>query len=382
MSGRSKLLTWGLPLIGLAALAAGTGMVVKNRPVSPEEDPPRQPTTAPVTEGTSQYIGAIGVSEPIGEPIAIAAHSGGIVEEVPVTIGARVDAGATLLRLDARREQAEVLLRERRVAVAMADVESLRAGIPPGRASVRSAEAALVSARATVSAAEADRDDRANRLRVAQSVDDPRAIASEEVDVRRFAVQQAEARLATAVAAVAEAEARIAQAQAELARLVNPEGGDGPDLLAVEQRVAEAAGELDRARVDLALREVRSPRDVYVLQVNVRPGEFASASDVADGLLVLGPAGNARLRVEIDEVDIPRFRSGARAWASPRGDAQTRIELAFLYAEPLVVPKRNLAGRTSELVDTRVLQVVYDLGIDLGDGVIGQQYDVYIGASK
>ena len=54
MSRRSKLLTFGLPLIGGAALLAGTGMVVENRPVAPEDLPPRPPppsrrqTTSPI----------------------------------------------------------------------------------------------------------------------------------------------------------------------------------------------------------------------------------------------------------------------------------------------------------------------------------------------
>ena len=46
MSNRSKILTWGLPLAGAASLMLGAGFVVKNRPVTPDEAPPRQPTTA------------------------------------------------------------------------------------------------------------------------------------------------------------------------------------------------------------------------------------------------------------------------------------------------------------------------------------------------
>jgi hypothetical protein len=42
------------------------------------------------------------------------------------------------------------------------------------------------------------------------------------------------------------------------------------------------------------------------------------------------------------------------------------------------VPKRGLSGRTTDIVDTRVLQVVYTLDGDEPNLGIGQQYDVFI----
>lgn len=386
MSGRSKILTWGLPIAGGAALLAGTGMVVENRPVRADEVPPRQPTTAPTLTAdvdASRYIGAIGVSEPAGEAIAIAAHRKGIVASVDIGVGDEVVRGQPLFTVDAREALAAVELRRAEVGVAEAEVASLRAGIPPRRATLRSAEAALASARAGVEAARADRDDRANQLSVARSVSDPRAIASEEVDRRRFALQQAEARLLTAEALVAEAEARVAEADAELARLVNPEDGrDGPDIAAAVARVTQAERALRTAETDVELLTVASPIDGRVLQVNIRPGEFAPEAVPSEGLVVLGRPGAAHLRVEIDEVDIPRFRADARAWASPRGDATLRVPLSTVLVEPLVVPKANLSGSTRELVDTRVLQVVYRLDGKQAPVTIGQQFDVYIEAPE
>ncbi|MEL7483132.1 MAG: HlyD family efflux transporter periplasmic adaptor subunit [Planctomycetota bacterium] len=382
MSSRSKVLTWGLPIVGAGALAMGTGLVIENRPVRPQEDPPRQPTTAPsVAEGVeaSAYIGAIGTTEPAGEPIAIAAHTSGVVSAVHVAVGDAISMNAPLFTVDTSRAEADVALRETEVVVAESERTSLRADIPPLRAAVRSAQAALSSALAEVQVAESDLGDRQNQLRIAEAVSDPRAIAAEQVDTRRFAVTQAEARVSTANAAVEQAEARVAEAEAELARLVDPAtDGDGPDLRAASARVEQARRALARAQTDLDLLGVRSPIEGRVLQVNIRPGEFAPASVPSEGLLVLGRGGPLHLRVEIDEVDIPRFSTDARAWASPRGEADTRIELELVNVEPLVVPKRNLAGRTSELIDTRVLQVVYSLGDGFESPGIGQQFDVYI----
>lgn len=384
MSNRSRILTWGLPIVGGATLLLGTGLVVSNRPVVAAESPPRQPTMAPTVAGSadlSGFIGAVGASEPSGEAVAIAAHTSGVVTAVAVRVGDSVAIGQALFSVDTTRSEADVMLRKAEIEVAEGELESLRASVPPLRAGVRSAEASLASAKADLLVAKADLADRQNLLRIATAVSDPRAISKEEVDRRRFAADQAEARVATAEAAVERAVASVAQAEAELGRFIDAaSGGDGPELLAAASRVEQARRALRRAEADLELLTVRSPIEGRVLQVNIRPGEFAPASVQTEGLVVLGRHGPAHVRVEIDEVDIPRFSAEAKAWASPRGDAKARIPLTLKTVEPLVVPKRNLAGRTSELVDTRVFQVVYELGGGYQSPGIGQQFDVYIEA--
>lgn len=385
MSTRSRALTWGLPLVGASTLLMGTGLVVTGRPVVPEQSPPRQPTTAPspsLDPAVSSFIGAIGTSEPPGEAVAIAAHTSGVVTTVHVAVGDTIQRDQPLFTVDPTRATADVALRASDVDVVTHELASLRAMVPPRRAAVRSARASLAASRADVLVAQAQLADRQNLLSIATAVSDPRAIAREEVDRRRFAVAEAEARVATARAAVEHAEAGVAEAEAQLERYVeSATGADGPEILAALARVTQVHRSLARAKTDLDLSTVRSPVAGRVLQVNIRPGEFAPAAVPTEGLIVLGGTGPTHLRVEIDEVDIPRFVKDARAWASPRGDAGTRLPLAFVAVEPLVVPKRNLAGRTSELVDTRVLQVVYAFDETLNSPGIGQQYDVYIEAT-
>lgn len=385
MSNRSRFLTFGLPLVGVASLVGGGVLVAENRPTTAAEQPPRTPIAAPGYNLTdaSRFIGALGLSEPPGEPILVASHIAGVVAKVLVSPGDAVSVGTPLFELDDRQAQSTVEVRRARLDVAIAEVESLRAEVPPARARVAAAEATVASAKANVRAAAADLADRRNRLRIAQAIDDPRAISAEEIDLRRFAAEQAEARLSIAEALELEAHASRTDADAELSRLIDPStSSDGPDLLAAVLRVEQARRDLMAAMTDLELLTVTSSIDGRVLQVNLRPGEFAPAGAVAEGLIVLGRAGNARLRVDIDEVDIPRFDSAAAAWASPRGDATRRLSLSLDYVEPLVVPKRNLAGRTNELIDTRVLQAVYALPDTEAYAGLGQQYDVFIEARE
>ncbi|MEI7861623.1 MAG: biotin/lipoyl-binding protein [Planctomycetota bacterium] len=382
MSGRSRLISIGLPLVGLCALACGIYLVATNRPNISREPTPRRPVTQPRTEtpaGTGGLIGAVGTSEPPGEPIAIAAHVAGIVDAVEARVGAEVRRGDVLFRVDDRLAAAEVAARQCQIETAVADMESLRAQVPPGEAAIASASAAQASAQARVLEAEADLADRRNKFQLGERLLRTAVVSSEEVDNRRFAMQQAEARVATARASVAEAAAGVMQAQAELARLVRSVGGGpGPDIIAAEKRITLAQREYDKAKTELEQFVVHSPVDGRIIQVNVRPGEFAPASVPAEGLVVIGRKGPTHLRVEIDEVDIPRFRSDLPAWAAPRGSVGISFPLSFAYLEPLVVPKRGLSGRTTDIVDTRVLQVVYTLIDDKQNLGIGHQYDVFI----
>jgi multidrug resistance efflux pump len=380
-SGRSRLVSIGLPLVGLGCLALGIFLVTTNQPTMSTEPPPRRPLTPPPAAGaagTGGLIGAVGTSEPAGEPISIAAQVAGVVEVVEARVGASVAKGDLLFRVDQRRAAAEVAARQAEIDAAVADREALRATIATREAAIACTRAAQTSAEARVLEMEADLADRQNTLDIGVRLLRTSVVTSEEVDNRRFSMRQAAARVATAKAAVAEAAAAVTQAQAELARLVDASGGSGPDIFAAEKRIELARRQFEKATAELAQFSVLSPVAGRILQVNVRPGEFAPASVPSEGLVVIGREGPTHLRVEIDEVDILRFRPDLPAWASPRGGAGTRLPLTYAYVEPLVVPKRGLSGRTTDVVDTRVLQVVYTLGADAAALAIGQQYDVFI----
>jgi multidrug resistance efflux pump len=274
----------------------------------------------------ASYIGAIGTTEPPGEAVQIGAHVPGIVDAVRVSVGDTVEAGQALFAIEGSRAAREVALRERAADVARAQVEALRGQIPTVRAElaaarsgIGSAEARVGSAQAALSSSESDLANRENLLRIAESVDDARAISSEEIDSRRFAADAARARVAEARAQVVEADARVAEARASeasavarLSLLVDAStGGDGPDLRVTLDRAAEADAAVDLARDQLALLTVRSPISGRVLQVNIRAGEFAPAKELTEGLVVIGRPGRVHVRAQIDEVDIARLDRSA-----------------------------------------------------------------------
>jgi hypothetical protein len=113
-----------------------------------------------------------------------------------------------------------------------------------------------------------------------------------------------------------------------------------------------------------------------VLQVDVRPGEFAGTPPDRR-LMMLGSTDSLHVRVDIDEQDIGRYRAGIPGVAMPRGFPDLKYELRFKRIEPFVVPKRSLTGDNTERVDTRVLQVIYEVVKNEPPLYVGQQVDVF-----
>jgi len=367
MARRSKLLIYGLPLAALLAAAGATFSISRSQPqtvaLAPVISPPVQPGITAGAGGGQGFIGAAGLIESNGQDIEIGSHASGIVSKVLVTAGDRVKAGDPLFVLDKRTakgtlelRRAELVAAQRRREQTLANAETLKAQ--------------REASRAAAAAAKAEMEEWQDQLRSAEALlaRGGNAISQREVTRRRNAERSAQGRLQ-------EAQARIAQIEAELKLIAPPNGA----ALAVEEAAVEQARRaVERAEIDLALMTVRAHIDGTVLQVNVRPGEFAFAGTLTTPLIVLGNLDPLHVRVDIDEADVPRFQPSAPAWASLRGRSAERIPLKFVRIEPLIVPKRSLTGASGERVDTRVLRVVYALPSGTAQAYPGQQVDVFI----
>lgn len=189
------------------------------------------------------------------------------------------------------------------------------------------------------------------------------------------------------------ASARVAQAtlrrlQDQLARLrgVNdPRAVSQDEVRTKENDVAVAAAELDAAWAQVTQNRVRierltvlAPRAGTILQVNVRPGEYASATPKNPAML-LGDLEHLQVRADVDEQNASRLQPGQTATAYIKGDTTQPIELSFVRIEPYVVPKTSLTGASTERVDTRVLQVIYSFARPQDRAVyVGQQVDLFV----
>jgi multidrug resistance efflux pump len=339
-----------LPVLAVLGVSFAVGTVLLAWPPPPEskplEDPPRRP-------GQFKAIAGAGLVEARRENIPIGAPVPGVVWEVFVKIGDMVQRNDPLFRLDHREVQAQLKVREASLVSAQARLHMALAAprpedVPPAQAAVEEARAKLNDAESAMA-----RTEKLFNRQMAPASD---------YDKDRFAYFSAKAALARAVAELDRIKAGSWKEEIEVARA----------------NVLMAESEVESTRILLDRLTVRALADGEVLQVNVRPGQFAALA-WREPMIVLGDVNRLHVRVDIDENDVPLFEAHAQAVATLKGRPNVRFPLEFVKVEPYVIPKKSLTGDNSERVDTRVLQVIYALPDHRPVQVyVGQQMDVYL----
>jgi HlyD family secretion protein len=291
------------------------------------------PPSVPVSNPFAGAVAGLGEVEPNSETVAIGTDLSGLVAAVHVRPGDVAAARAPLFSLDDRRARAALAEAEAAIAATIAD---------------------RAEAGAALTAARAERD------RAAADAARYRSLARSDIAASRQ-------RIETAVADARKAEAQITLAEARIA--------------SAEAAIARARAVRDRVAVDLDKTVVRAPFAGTVLRVNLRPGEFAQGTALADPLVVFGATDPLHVRVQVDETDAHRLDQRAAARGFLRGDGARSAPLAFVRIEPLARPKRFLSNAPGERVDTRVVEVIYRLEAGALPLVVGQMLDVFIEAA-
>lgn len=348
-----KLILYAVPAGAIAMLVFGVFHILNAEQEKPKTDPP----TIPARNPFGKTIAAAGLVEPQSENIAIGSALSGVVLEVYVPadkVGQQVTKGTPLFRVDDRQLKAQLAWQEASLKAAEAQLAKLQA--MPRPETVPSAEARVRAAQAK-SRLWLDQYNRAQKLFASSAVNE------EELNSKRNNYDESLEQVATAQADLDELKA----------------GAWKPDIAIAQAAIAQAKAQMEVTQTDIDRCLVRAPVDGQILQVSVRPGEFVSAPPNKE-LLVLGDLAHLRVRVEIDEQDIPRFSTGLPAQAYARGNNKAAIPLRFVRVEPYVVPKRSLTGDNTERVDTRVLQVIYEVETTNQTLFVGQQMDVFLDA--
>jgi len=152
------------------------------------------------------------------------------------------------------------------------------------------------------------------------------------------------------------------------------------DVAINEATLGSASAQVDQTKIEIERRTIRAPVSGRVLQIKTRLGEFALSGTLSTPLMLLGDDTRLHVRVDIDENDAWRVRSGAPARAFVRGNPDLNTPLKFERFEPYVVPKVSLTGQSTERTDTRVLQAIYSFDPEALPVYVGQQMDVFIEA--
>jgi len=276
--------------------------------------PDPMPFAEPARSPYTNTVAATGIIEASHENVRLGTPKPGLITKVFVQVGSRVKPGDPLLQLDDREARAKV-------TTTRAQVEALRASLK--------AEQVMV----------ADASDQFNRVERLKKEN----VASDDERTRKdFQLQNWQARVVTL-------EAQIKSAQA----------------------IAEQAG------IELDVLTIRAPREGTILQVNIREGEFAETKP-SEPLMILGEVDLLQIRADVDEQNAPQVQTNQPAVAFLKGSTQNPLPLRFVRIEPYVIPKKSLTGDSSERVDTRVLQIIYQLERASVPLYVGQQVDVFI----
>ncbi len=383
-------------LIAVIAIAGAIfGIMQSRKSVEPAPVPPL--ITEPVRSTYATSIAGSGLVEPSSESIVIGVTDPGMVMHVFVSQGQKVKTGDKLFELDARVLQSQLGSAQAAVQSAEAELKRvsafrrkedespLRAKLAQARAAVLEANGAVVEARKALSqqdVAIADMQDQLTRLERTEKAD---ATPEEQTARARFKLDSEKAHLETLKTAVPIAEAKVKTAEAAVAAAqadldIFLAGAWPPDVDKARAAVTEAQSNVARIQENIDRLTVRAPLAATVLRVNLRVGEYAMAvAPAADTApMVLGVIDPLHVRANIDEFDAQRFKPGSPAEAFTKGGKRKRFELQFVRVDPFVIPKRSLTNSQREMVDTRVLEIIYRVKDSSSNLYVGQQLDVFI----
>ncbi len=276
--------------------------------------PAPPPPFEPARSPYTNFVAATGIIEASRENVKIAAPKGGLIEKIYVQVGSQVKLGEPLLLLDDREMRATLATMEAQVEAMKASWES---------------EKVLLA-------------DAADQFKRTDTLEKQNVASVDEKTRKQFSLQSMQARVAKIAA-----DLKSAQAQVEL------------------------------ARTNIEILTVRAPRDGTILQLNVREGEYAGTTPT-DPLMILGDTDRLQIRADVDEQNAPLVVPKQPAVAFLKGDNKSPIPLRFVRIEPYVVPKRSLTGDSTERVDTRVLQIIFEFDRPATSVYVGQQMDVFI----
>jgi HlyD family secretion protein len=289
-------------------------------------------TRAPRADVT---IAAQGRVEGTTEVVEVAAGIPGIVQEVTVEEGQRVERGQVLIRIECETLAADLSEATAAVAIAEEQRKRLLRGARDEERQVALAE---------MMAAAASKTRAASHFKRVEGLGEMRFESQEGQEEARTGRDRTEAEL---LAATKRYELTVAAPlPEEVAR------ADGA-VAAAQAKAASIAAMLDRC-------SIKAPMSGVVLRRNVEPGESSGAA-LGKSLLSLVDTSVTRVRAEVDERDIGRVRR----------DRSARVIAEALQAEPftakvvnlghLMGRKRVRSGDPAEKADRDVMEVLVEL---------------------
>ncbi len=239
--------------------------------------------------------------------VTLASKVEGVILELAVDEGDRVETGQVLARLDDRIPK----LRVQGIEAELAGLEAERRrllverGVMDAQTSTRmlSRESDVRASKAGRSVLLTDLDLARSELRRARALYERRVVSKHALDQANSKVDRIEADLQKVDAETQAARAQMAEAEAERRRLEVTDS----ELAMLDHRTARLMAELDQQRVDVDDRLLRAPNDGLIDRIFVEQGEY-----VNDGqrMLMLHDPGELWIEANIKETELSRLRVG------------------------------------------------------------------------
>ncbi len=350
-------------------IVSGIGLILAlvSAYLASEEPKPLPPAFNPAANPYAKGIYAEGIIESAqshGENINIYPEVSGPITEVLVGEGARVHKGDPLLRIDESVQRATVEQLKAQAEAAHALLAELKA--EPRRENLDVAAAQVDNAKAGLKNAE----DQLAKVERAYKVE-PKSVSLDALDNARNAEKIAATNLE-----VVDKQYALTKAGAWVYDIQNQER----TYVALSKAYASAAALL-------AKYTIRAPADGIVRSIQAAVGSYVSSQGAYDSytqgmdpLIVMGaPDDELQVRAYIDEILIDRLADPSKLTAEMfiRG-TDKHVALTFVRVQPYVSPKIELSDARQELVDVRVLPVIFRFASPKSlDVYPGELVDVY-----
>jgi multidrug resistance efflux pump len=259
---------------------------------------------------SSSDFAAPGRVEGAGPPLSVGVAATGIVSDILVREGSRVQAGQLLVKLDCAPQEAELRTRQAHLAAAQASYDRYRDGSRPDEIAVGEAVVGYSQARA---------DEAEKALQRALELQEGVTVTTARVlEVKR------DARIAAAQLAEAGAQLNLLRA-----------GSREEDIRQAKALRDAAAAEFDAARARLDQCSVKAPVDGVVLDVLINQGQFLSLA-VPQPLLRIVPDGESRVRAEVGLRDLAHVCRQQRATIAAEAFPNAAITAQVVSISPAV----------------------------------------------
>lgn len=282
-----------------------------------------------------QLVGGNGIVEPLHRETKVAAQVPGLVSEIHVKEGDKVEAGTVLVTLDAQSERAALAAAEADVALSKAELERSLGGLRAEDVDATIAEADAAKAKAELS------DDILART---EGLAKGGASTPDELDRARR----------NAAADRANASASDARRRAALA------GSRHEDIAEARAKLASATARRDQSKAQLERLTIRAASYGEILQIKLRVGEYYVPAG-SEPLLIMGDTRKLRVRLDVDERDVGKLHEGAKAFIVADGFRGEKFPGNVAEIGHRMGRKNVRSDDPIERIDTKILEVVIDL---------------------